>query len=416
MTTKVVVTGLGLVTPVGNDVEECWASLVEGRSGIAKVEALAEWSVNDERLPTTVGGTVKGFDPEKWVDKKEARRMDPFILYAQAAAAQAWQNAGLPERLDDEVGNTAGCLVGVGLAGVGHILAMQETLVDRGPRRVSPLFIPAVIGNLAPGHIGMHYNLRGPNWTPAAGGASGSFAVGEAYQHIVDGRCDLMVAGGSESVLTPLVMLGFHRMEALSQHAERAPGSWPRPFSSDRDGAAIGEGSGILVLESKERADKRGQKALAELVGYACTSEPAGLAYDPSASAAARCMRDALAMAGIEPSAVGLVNAHGAGTVAGDAAEAEALREVFGAHLENVAVSATKSMTGDLLGGAGGAEAAFTVLSLMHQKAPATANLSGSSIVGGAVSGAARDVSTDYALCYNHGQGGTHTAMVFKRV
>jgi len=411
---RVVVTGVGLVTPIGNNVEAAWSNVEKGQSGFAPVAALSEASWGDVKSPIVLGGTVKEFDPELAIDKKEARRMDPFIQFAMTAAHEAWNSAGLPERFDDEEGNRAATLVGVGLAGVGHILDVQSTIRERGPRRVSPLFIPSVIGNLAPGHIGMRYNLRNANWTPASAGASGAHAIGEGYRHIIEGRADLVVAGGTEAVLTPLVVLGFHAMGALT--GEQDPNKAVRPFDAKRSGTLLGEGAGVLILEEMSRAKARGAKILCELVGYGTAHDGNNIGFDPTGEGARDAIATAFADSGLDKEQVGYVNANGNATVAGDRVETQVYKDVFGAHAKKLAVSSTKSLTGELLAASGAVEAIFAALAVSRGMLPPTAHLEtpGEGCDLDYVPGKGRKANVEASLSYTYGSGGTNTALLFR--
>jgi 3-oxoacyl-[acyl-carrier-protein] synthase II len=413
---RVVITGMGLVTPIGNTVDACWSSVEKGESGFAPIPSLVEASWGEEKSPVTLGGVIKGFDPDKAIGQKEARRMDPFIQYALTAAHEAWFSAGLPDRLTDEEGDRAATLVGVGLAGVGHILDVQSTIRERGPRRVSPFFIPSVIGNLAPGYIGMRFNLRNANWTPASAGASGAHAIGEGYRHIVEGRADLVVTGGSEAVLTPLVVLGFHAMGALTK--EQDPARAVRPFDAARDGTLLGEGAGALVLEDMERAKARGAKILCEIVGYGTSHDGSNIGFDPSGDGARQAIKLAFEGSGLDKEQVGYINANGTGTVNGDRIETEVYKDIFGAHAKKLAVSSTKSMTGEMMAAAGAVESVFAALAVTRGFLPPTVHLEnpGAGCDLDYVPGTGRKASVEASLSYTYGTGGTNTALLFRAV
>jgi 3-oxoacyl-[acyl-carrier-protein] synthase II len=413
---RVVITGMGLVTPIGNTVDACWSNVEKGQSGFSPIPALVEASWGDEKSPVTLGGVVQGFDPDIAIGHKEARRMDPFIQYALTAAHEAWAAAGLPDKLSNEEGDRAATLVGVGLAGVGHILDVQSTIRERGPRRVSPFFIPSVIGNLAPGYIGMRYNLRNANWTPASAGASGAHGVGEGYRHIVEGRADLVVAGGAEAVLTPLVVLGFHAMGALTaeQDATRAV----RPFDAKRDGTLLGEGAGVLVLEEMGRAQARGAKILCEIVGYGTAHDGPNIGFDPSGDGARVAIQNAFDGSGLDKEQVGYINANGTGSVHGDRIETAVYKDIFGAHAKKLAVSSTKSMTGEMLAASGAVESVFAALAVTKGFLPPTAHLEnpGEGCDLDYVPGVGRKASVEASLSYTYGTGGTNTALLFRAV
>lgn len=416
MARRVVVTGVGLVTPVGHTADDTFENLCQGKSGIRRVPALADARFGDQPLEVFIGGEVGELDTEGMVEKKEAKRMDPFILQSHVAAVQAWRQAGLPERLDNAEGERGGTLVGVGLAGVNHIYAAWETLKEKGARRISPLFVPSIIGNLAPGHIGMRFNLRGPNWTPASAGASGSQAIGEAMVHILDGRCDLMVAGGAESVVTPIVIAGFDNMGALT-HEQDDPATACRPFDQGRSGAVLGEGAGILILEELERAVARGAPILCEVVGFGLGQDE-GVPNVPQGMGMRHAIERALEQAGMKPADIGYVNAHGIGQVEADRTEARALREVFGDASDRLAVSSIKGATGDLLGGSGAVEGVVTAMAVARGRIPPTVNLDKVDPECGPfhfVQGKAEDKAIDAAMSVNFGVGGANTALIFKR-
>lgn len=412
-------TGMGVLSPIGNDVSSSFEALAAGKSGIATVPAWTNLSYAGGPLPVTIGGEVKNFDPEQFIEpKKDIRRMDRFIQLAMAASREAWISAGLPDRLSDEDGERAGVIVGVGLMGVQVFLEQYDTLLARGPRRVSPFFIPATIANLAPGHIAIRYNLRGPNWSPVSACASGSHGVGEAMMQIRDGRCDLMLAGGAESAMHPLAVSGFNSMHALCSSKNDTPSEASCPFDKNRDGFVMGEGAGLLVLEELEHAKKRGANILAEIVGYGSTSD----AYHITAPAengegAQRAIKQALHMAGLNSSAVNYINAHGTSTSFNDKAETQAIKAVFGDHAQRLMVSSTKSMTGHLLGAAGGVESVFSVLALQKGLIPPTINLHtpDPDCDLDYVANVAREQSIEVAMSNSFGFGGTNAVLLFKK-
>jgi 3-oxoacyl-[acyl-carrier-protein] synthase II len=368
MSRSVLVTGLGLVTPLGIGVPQNWDALLAGRSGIRRVTTF-----DPVGLPCDVAGEVPDFDPGRWVDRREERRLDRFIALAIAAADEAVKHAALVVTPEDV--ERIGVAVGVGLGGLPGIENNHRAFLTGGPRKVSPYFIPAVIANLAPGWIARRLGARGPNLAIATACASGAHAIGEATEMITAGRADVMLAGGAESTITPLAMAGFGVMRALSTW-DGAPEAASRPFDRRRSGFVMGEGAGMLVLEDAEHARRRGAPILAEVLGYGASADAFHITQPPAdGKGAQQAIRQALARGGVRPEAVAHVNAHGTGTPQGDVAEARALRAVFGSHADRIHVSATKSVTGHLLGAAGAVEAVYTVLALRHQLLPPTRNL-----------------------------------------
>ncbi len=419
MTRRVVVTGVGMTTPLGVTTDESWQGLVAGKSGIVSIE---EWKTLDfggHKLPVTIGGRVPNFDPEAWVEqKKDVKRMDRFIQLAFAASHQAWTAAGLPPQLDDAQGNRAGCIVGVGLGGLGGILAAYDNLREKGPRRVSAFFIPMIVSNLAPGNLSIRYNLRGANWAPASACASGSHGIGEAFMHILHGRADLMLTGGVESALDPLAIAGFASMHALCTTGNDDPARASRPFEKKRNGFIMGEGAGMLVLEELEHARKRGATILAELVGYGSSSDASHItAPAENGEGAQRAFREALTQAKLNPEDVGYINAHGTSTYFNDKSETDAIKGVFGAHAKKLMVSSTKSMIGHLLGGAGGVEAVISVLTLARGVIPPTINYDEPDPECDLdyVPNTAREVKVDVAQSNSFGFGGTNAVLMFQR-
>jgi len=347
------------------------------------------------------------------VPKKEARRTDPFIVYAIISGQQAWENAGYTEPLSNEDGDTAGTLIGCGWNGVGTILGTWDLLRERGPRRVSPFFIPSVIGNLTAGHVGMRLNLRGPNWTPSSAGASGAHAIGEGMHHIRDGRCDLMMTGGAESATHTKVVAAFLNAGVISPTADSQSQYPVRAFDKSRDGTVLGEGAGALLLENAERAQARGATPICELAGYAGVFANE-LGWHANKGHTVRVIRQALDDAGLKPEDIGYINPNGLGTQEGDLAEMSAIEEVFGAHAKNVAISSTKSMTGHMLGAAGAVEAGVCAEVLRSGRIPMTAGLTDPAFDLDFVT-EAREVDVGAALSLNFGMGGIHTALVFKK-
>ncbi|HLG19695.1 MAG TPA: beta-ketoacyl-ACP synthase II [Bdellovibrionota bacterium] len=364
---RVVVTGLGLVTPLGIGVEENWKALLAGQSGIGLI---TRFDATDYAVK--IAAEVKGFNAEAFIEKKDIKQMDIFIQYALAAAKMALEDSGL--KATPEIADRIGTVVGAGLGGLPELEATHKDLLEKGPRRVSPFFIPRLIANLAPGQISMAHNLKGPNACTVTACATGTHSVGDAAEIIRRGAADAMVAGGTESTITPLCIAGFTSMKALSRRND-APTKASRPFDKDRDGFVVGEGAGIVVLEELEFAKKRGAKIYAELIGYGMSADAYHIsAPSPEGEGAQRCMRAALKDAQISPSDVGYINAHGTSTEYNDWYETIAIKKVFGDHARKLKVSSTKSMTGHILGGAGGIEAVYTVLAIHRGVLPPTIN------------------------------------------
>jgi len=404
-----VVTGVGLLTPVGLNAEESWSALLQGRNGIGPITKFdaAEYGVR-------IAGEVRGFDPADFVDKKDIKKMDYHVQYAIAAAADAWEMAGVegayaPERF--------GTLIGSGIGGLNIMQKFMEVQLRRGPGKISPFFIPALIVNLAAGWVSIRHNLKGPNSATCTACSTGNHAIGDAFKIIARGDADAMVCGGTEGVVCSLAIDGFTQMRALSTRNDE-PELASRPFDVNRDGFVLSEGAGLLVLEEEEAARARGADILAEIVGYGMSGDAHHLSAPPEdGSGAARVMAAALGDAGLEPTAIDYVNAHGTSTPLGDLAEVRAIKTVFGAHAYDLAVSSTKSMIGHLLGAAGGVEAAVTVLSLRDQKIAPTVNYETPDPECDLdfVPNETRDCEMTYALSNSFGFGGTNAALIFKR-
>ncbi|MCB2228454.1 MAG: beta-ketoacyl-ACP synthase II [Desulfarculaceae bacterium] len=411
MQRRVVVTGLGLVTPLGTGVEKTWEGLKAGKSGIGPI---TRFDVSS--FKTQIAGEVPDFDPEEWVPKKKIRRLDPFIHFAIGAAKMAWEMAGLPETLDDEVAPRAGCILGVGLGG---LITLEETIrmTERdGYKRVSPFFIPKLIGNMAPGEVSMIHNLRGTNLCVCTACAAGTHAVGEAMKNIQRGATDLMVCGGAEVVCTATTLSGFGAARALSTRNDD-PQRASRPFDRDRDGFVMSEGSGVLILEELEHAKARGVPILAELVGYGLSSDAYHMtAPDPTAQGFVRCMQMALEDAGVNPEELDYINAHGTSTDLNDATETKAIKILFGDHAYKLAISSTKSMLGHMLGATGGVEAAISVLALRDQIMPPTTNYENPDPQCDLdyVPNQAREGKIKTVLSNSFGFGGTNASVLFK--
>ncbi len=407
---RVVVTGVGLVSPVGIGTEETWQNLLAGRSGAGPITHF-----DASRHSTRFACEVKGFDPLRWLDKKDVKKVDRFIQFAIAASDLALQDAGFDPRASDPL--RTGVIIGSGIGGFATIEREHEALLKGGPRRISPFFIPAAIVNLAAGWVSIRSGAKGPNSATCTACTSGAHAVGDSFRLIQHGDCDVMIAGGSEAAITPLGVGGFCAMRALSTRND-APQKASRPFDRDRDGFVIGEGSGIVILEELEHARRRAAKVYSELVGYGMSSD----AYHISApcedgDGAIRVMRATLHDAGVAPDVVDYVNVHGTSTPRGDAVEVVAAKAVFGEHVQRLAFSSTKSMTGHLLGASGGVEAGIAALAVRDQVLPPTINLDNPDPECDldCVPNVARQAAVRYALSNSFGFGGTNGSLLFKR-
>jgi 3-oxoacyl-[acyl-carrier-protein] synthase II len=365
---RVVVTGIGLVTPLGIGTQQTWNALINGQSGIGTI---TRFDASDQA--TQIAAEVKGFNPEDWFEKKQAKNLDAFVQYAVAAADIAWKDSGLS--ITAENVHRVGVITGCGMGGLPTIEECHGILLNRGPRKITPFFIPRVIPNMPSGHISMRIGCKGPNLSQTTACAAGTHAVGEAFRHIVYGDCDVAITGGTESVICPLAVGGFSAMKALSTRNDD-PQAASRPFDLHRDGFVISEGSGMLVLEELEAAKRRGATIYAEIIGYGQTSDAYHIAAPPeNGEGAARCMAVALRDAGLNPEDIDYINAHGTSTPLNDKCETLAVKTVFGEHAYKLAISSTKSMTGHMLGAAGGIEAAFTALTVHNGIIPPTINL-----------------------------------------
>jgi 3-oxoacyl-[acyl-carrier-protein] synthase II len=407
---RVVITGVGAVTPVGNTAEEFWASLVEGRSGIGPITRF-----DTTGYPTRIAGELKGFDPLKFVDKKDDRKLDPYLKYAVACAQMAVDDAAL--KTDQVDPSRFGVLVGSGIGGITTLLDSHNTLNAKGPDRVSPFFIPMLIINMASGLISMRFAAKGPNSSVVTACATGNHAIGDAMKIIQRGDADVMIAGGAEAIIIPLTIAGFCQMKAMSTRNDD-PTRASRPFDAGRDGFVCGEGGGLVVLESAAHAARRGARIYAEVVGYGMTGDAHHMtAPDPEGDGAARAMAAALRDAGLEPPAVGYINAHGTSTPYNDKFETLAIKRVFGEHARRLAVSSTKSMTGHLLGAAGGIEAIATALAIHHGILPPTINYEtpDPDCDLDYVPNQARKQDVDVALTNAFGFGGTNATLALKR-
>ncbi|MBW2296905.1 MAG: beta-ketoacyl-ACP synthase II [Deltaproteobacteria bacterium] len=410
MNRRVVITGMGLVTPLGIGVDETWGALCAGTSGIGEITRF-----DATEFQTRIAGEVKGFDPADFLPKKEARRTSQFIAYAIAATRMAIEDSGLT--IDASNGDRVGVVTGCGLGDL-HILEEITRVVDnKGPKRVTPFFIPMMIGNMAPGMISIHFGARGPNESVATACAAGTHAIGDACNLIKIGAADAMIAGGVESTITPTAVAGFNSMKALSTRND-APEKASRPFDRDRDGFVIGEGCGIMILETLEAAQERGATIYAEVGGYGMSGDGYHITSpSPDGDGAVRCMQAAIQDAGINYSSVDYINAHGTGTPLNDLYETRAIKTVFKEHASSICVSSTKSMTGHLLGGAGGIEGVFSVLSIHHGILPPTINLEnqGDECDLDYVPNVARKKEINYAMSNSFGFGGTNATLVFSK-
>ena len=408
---RVVVTGLGLVTPLGISIDENWGALMEGKSGVGPVTRF-----DSSRLPAKICGEVKDFDSEKYISKKEARKMDTFIQYVIAATSMAFTDSCL--NTEDKESERWGAIIGVGLGGLPSIEANKELIQEKGPGRLSPFFIPTLLANLAAGQVSIRWGLKGPNSCTVTACASGNHAIGDSMKCIQRGIADVMVSGGGESCITELGMGGFCAMKALSCRNDE-PELASRPFDSERDGFVMGEGSGILILENYDHAVARGANIYAELVGYGLTSDAYHITSpDPNGYGASRCMKMALDDAGLEPDVVDYINAHGTSTPTGDRLETAAIKNTFGDHATQLAVSSTKSMTGHLLGAAGGVESVYTVLAINKGCIPPTINYENPDADCDLdyVANSPRKANVNIALTNSFGFGGTNATLLFKKV
>ncbi|MEW5914382.1 MAG: beta-ketoacyl-ACP synthase II [Thermodesulfobacteriota bacterium] len=411
MQRRVVVTGLGLVTPLGTGVEKTWEGLKAGKSGIGPITKF-----DASAFKTQIAGEVLDFEVEKWVPVKKIRRLDPFIHFAIAASRMAWESAGLPEVMPQEQAPRAGCILGVGLGG---LITLEETIrmtEHKGFDRVSPFFIPKLIGNMAPGEVSMIFNLKGPNTCVCTACAAGTHAVGEAMKNIQRGVADLMVCGGAEVVCTATTLAGFGAARALSTRNDQ-PTKASRPFDAQRDGFVMSEGSGVLILEELDAAKARGANILAEIIGYGLSADAYHMtAPDPTGEGFARCMQMALDDAGAAPGQVEYINAHGTSTDLNDATETKAIKLVFGDHAHKLAVSSTKSMLGHMLGATGGVEAVASVLTIRDQIMPPTINYENPDPACDLdyVPNQAREGKVNTVLSNSFGFGGTNASVLFR--
>ncbi|MBP9147572.1 MAG: beta-ketoacyl-ACP synthase II [Rhodoferax sp.] len=410
---RVVVTGLGCVSPVGNTVDTTWANLLAGQSGIGQISKFDASSFSCK-----IAGEVKGFNIESYMSAKEARTMDTFIHYGVAAAAQAVADAGLPtgDALGDELANRIACVIGSGIGGLPMIESMHTEFVQRGARRISPFFVPSTIVNMIAGHVSIRFGFKGPNLAIVTACTTGLHCIGQGGRMIEYGDADVVVAGGSEATVSALGVGGFAAMRALSTRNDD-PATASRPWDKDRDGFVLGEGAGVLVLEEYEHAKARGARIYAELAGFGMSAD-AGHMTAPNMDGPRRAIEIALRNAGVNAEQINYVNAHGTSTPLGDLNESNAIKAALGEHAKKAVINSTKSMTGHLLGGAGGLESVVTVLALHHQKSPPTTNIFNQDPDCDLdyCANAARDMKIDVALKNNFGFGGTNGSLVFKRM
>jgi 3-oxoacyl-[acyl-carrier-protein] synthase II len=406
---RVVVTGIGLICAVGNTTEEAWKNLLAGKSGVGTITHF-----DTSRHACRIAAEVRNFDPFNFIEKKEVKKMGRFIHLALAAAEEAVRMSGL--KITPENAETVGVHIGSGIGGFDIIEREHTALMEGGPRKISPFFIPAAIINLAAGHVSMRFGAKGPNEATATACTTSAHSIGDSFRIIQHGDADVMIAGGTEAAITPMGVGGFAAMRALSTRNDE-PEKASRPWDRDRDGFVIGEGAGILILEELEHARARGAQPIAEIVGYGMSGDAYHITQPaPEHEGGFRVMKNAVRDAGIQPTDIGYVNAHGTSTPIGDTLEAHAIRNFFGDH--KLAVSSTKSMTGHLLGGAGGLEAGITVLALRDQVLPPTINLENQDPGTGNmdfVPNHARKASLEYAMSNSFGFGGTNGALLFKR-
>ena len=407
---RVVITGIGLLCGVGNTTEEVWSALLAGKSGVEKIQQF-----DASQFASQIAGEVRNFDPLKFIEKKEVKKMGRFIHFALAAADEAMRSSGL--QITEATAPRVGVHIGSGIGGFDVIEREHRNLLEGGPRKISPFFIPGAIANLAAGHVSIRFNARGPNECTSTACTSSAHSIGDAYRIIQHNDADAMIAGGAEAAITPMGVGGFAAMRALSTRNDD-PEAASRPWDRDRDGFVIGEGAGILILEELEFARGRGAKIIAEIVGYGMSADANHITQPaPEGEGGYRVMQNALRDAGIRPDQVGYINAHGTSTPLGDKLETMAVKRAFGDHAYKLAVSSTKSATGHLLGGAGGLEAGITVLALRDQQLPPTLNLEnpGEGCDLDYVPKQSRTANFEYALSNSFGFGGTNGSLIFKR-
>jgi 3-oxoacyl-[acyl-carrier-protein] synthase II len=407
---RVVVTGLGVVSPVGLSAAAAWDSVVNGRSGIGHIEVF-----DVSEFSSRIGGSVRNFDVTDYISEKESKKMDPFIHYGLAAGCQAFEQAGI--EVTEQNAERIGVAIGAGIGGISGIEIGHNAYLKGGPRKISPFFVPSNIINMISGNLSIKYGLQGPNFAIATACTTGTHNIGEAARIIMYGDADVMIAGGAEMATSPTSLGGFASAKALSKRNDQ-PLLASRPWDRDRDGFVLSDGAGVLVLEELEHARSRGATIYAELVGFGMSADAYHMTQPPAGgSGAALCMRSALRDAGLNPADIDYINAHGTSTPAGDIAETMALKTVFGDHAYKVGVSSTKSMTGHMLGAAGGIEAIFSVLALRDQVAPPTINLDNPDPECDLdfIPHTARPLRMNYVMSNSFGFGGTNGTVIFKR-
>ncbi len=406
---RVVVTGMGVVTSLGKDVETFWNSLLAGKSGISKIE-----SFDVSEYPTQIAAEIHDFNPEDYVERKEARKMDRYVQFAYAASAQALQDSGL--KIGDTVeAERIGVIVGSGIGGLGTWEDQFTTLLQKGPKRVSPFFIPMMIANMGSGDVSIKLGAKGPNTSVVTACATGTHSIGDSFKLIARGDADAMICGGAEATIRPTGLAGFCAMRAMSTRNDD-PSKASRPFDKERDGFIMGEGAGVFVLESLEHAEARGARIYAEVVGYGLSADAHHMT-DPDPDGAARCMKMALKSAGLQPEDLDYINAHGTSTPAGDLSETKAVKMALGDHAYKVAVSSTKSMTGHLLGAAGGVEAVICALSLDNQIMAPTINIENPDEACDLdyVPNTARKAELNVVMSNSFGFGGHNASVILKK-
>ena len=417
---RVVVTGMGIVSPLGCGIEPTWANILAGKSGAKKID---DFEVSDiacqiaHRVPLGSGAEGK-FDPDEWMESKDQRKVDPFIIYAMAAAKQAIDEAGVEPKTTEDAERT-GVLIGSGIGGLGGIYETSIILHEKGPRRVSPFFIPGRLINLASGQVSIRFGLKGPNHSVVTACSTGAHAIGDSWRLIAMGDADVMVAGGAESAVNRLSMAGFAACRALSTGFNDRPTEASRPYDKDRDGFVMGEGAGVVVLEDYERAKARGAKIYGEVIGYGMSGDAYHItAPSEDGDGGFRCMQAALKRAGISPGDIDYVNAHGTATPLGDEIELGSVTRLLGNHAADVSMSSTKSAIGHLLGAAGAVEAIFSLLAIRDNVAPPTINLDNPSVESAIdlVPHKPRERRIDVALSNSFGFGGTNASLIFRRI
>ena len=410
MEKRVVITGMGIISPLGIGVEKNWEAICQTKSGIGLITKF-----DTAEFASKIAGEVKGFNPEDYMDKKEVKKMDAFIQYALASGKMAIEDSQL--KIDESNADRVGVLVGAGIGGLSTIEKYHSILLEKGPKKISPFFIPMLIVNLAPGQISIYFGARGPNSSVVTACATGNHSIGEAFRIIQRGDADAMIAGGAESVITPLAVGGFCSMKALSTRNDD-PERASRPFEKDRDGFIIAEGAGVLILEDLQHALKRGSNIHAEIIGFGCNGDAYHIsAPSPNGVGAAKCMEISMKDAGINYDEVDYINAHGTSTQLNDMSETMAMKNVFKDHAKKVAVSSTKSMTGHLLGAAGGVEAVYSVLAIKHGVIPPTTNyeIPDPGCDMDYVPNTPREAKVEVVMSNSFGFGGTNATLIFRK-